>query len=82
MHVRLIFTIAILFVSNFSGYGLRPAHAAFCTVDDIMNGYQQDVSLDDILYVCDETDVRCNASIVYEMIDAGLTVQDIYGECG
>ena len=74
MHVRLIFAVTILFVANLSGYGLQPAQAAFCTVDDIMNGYQQDVSLQDILYVCDETDVRCDASRIYEMIDDGLLV--------
>lgn len=82
MHIRLMFTVAIFFVSTIGGYGLQPAHAAFCTVEDIMNGHQQRVPLEDILDVCDETDVRCDAITIYEMIDDGLTMDDVYYECG
>jgi hypothetical protein len=81
MYVRLIFTVAIFFASIAGGFGPRPAHAAFCTVEDIMNGYHQGVPLEDIVYVCDQTDVRCDAITIFDKIDGGLTLEDIYYEC-
>lgn len=82
MHFRLVILWALLFVSIYGGYGLRPAHAGFCTVEDIQDGIMQDVPLGDILDVCDELDVNgCDTEEVFFMIREGFTLDDIYYEC-
>ena len=81
MHIRLVFTIVIFFVSILGGFGPGPAYAGFCTVEDIQDGVNLNVPAVEILAVCTEVNVSCPAQEVYQMILDGLTADEIYYSC-
>jgi hypothetical protein len=84
MHIRLVFALALFFVSIFGGYGVRPAHADFCTVEQIMGGVRDEgATLKEVLEFCTELDVSaCTVKQVYSMVELGFSLSDIYYECG
>ena len=82
MHIRLVFALALFFVSTFSGYGVQLAHADYCTVEDILEGYASGVPIGEVVRVCEVLDVEgCDAEDVYYMVGEGFSLSDIYYEC-
>lgn len=83
MHIRLVFARTLFFVLVFSGYALQPAHAEYCTVADIIEGFQLGATLEEVEATCDVLDVNgCNATEVFQMAGEGYNLSDIYYECG
>jgi hypothetical protein len=82
MHNRLVFALALFTVSIFTGFGIQPAHAEYCTVQDIVAGVLDGASIEEVVKVCTELDAQCPVDQVYSMAEEGYTASEIYYECG
>ena len=82
MHIRLVFALALFFVSIIGGYGLQASHGGYCTVEEIEQWYLSGELLVKIEDHCLDLNVQCTATRVFYMIDEGYSVPDIYYECG
>ena len=81
MYSRLVFALALFFVSIFGGYGLQASHGGFCTAAEVEQWYFAGESLAAVQKHCQVLDVRCSATQVFQMIDQGSTLADVYYQC-
>lgn len=82
MHIRLVFALALIFVSIFGGLGLQASHGGFCTVGEIEKMYFSGSSAADIEEHCAAVDVGgCDPGEIFDFVDDGYTVGEVYQLC-
>ena len=78
MYSQWFFTLLLVCVSLFTG---QAAGGGFCTVAQVEQLYFAGQSIAVIQNTCQVLDVACSASEVFNMIDGGSTLADIYYQC-